>query len=86
MEYDLSDRILASIFYGFRLHEAVWRGNAYATLYVKNVRINRNSFLSLGEVPNTVVYQELFKSDNSINLNVVSKVTKEADDIMNKLK
>jgi len=75
-KYDPTDRIMVALFLGYRINAATKsQTNSYTTLQGDlKTNISRSSFLHFGDLPKTVIYNELFISMGKNDLNIVSRV------------
>jgi HrpA-like RNA helicase len=86
-EESLENRIMASLAYGFKINRATLSSNkeTYDTSYAKNVKISRDSVISLEDKkPKEVMYFELFSSGIRSDLNIVSKLSPKVLEMLNK--
>lgn len=69
----VTERVLCSIYLGFRNQIAQQKGSMYYTPHCKKTwDINRDSYFS--ELSKQVIYHEIFISGNQHNINIVSKI------------
>jgi pre-mRNA-splicing factor ATP-dependent RNA helicase DHX15/PRP43 len=84
--YEVNDKVIASLYYGFRLHVGYLHENSYNTSKTRNVRPNKNSFIhNLAKLPNHIFYHELFNGGGKLDINIVSMLNKPIEDLANKI-
>jgi HrpA-like RNA helicase len=75
----LEYKIILSISYGFRL-------NILSISSLKNIKINKESFLSLGELSkdmaNNIVYNELIANSGKLEVTIVSKIPPKIESVI----
>jgi pre-mRNA-splicing factor ATP-dependent RNA helicase DHX15/PRP43 len=71
LKYDIKDRIIASIYFGYKLHMAFLKNNNYNTLKAEQIKISKNSYVS-DKYPQQIIYHELFNNNGKMELNMVS--------------
>jgi HrpA-like RNA helicase len=79
------DKAMACFYYGYRTHLAnLQREDLYDTSRVKGIKVNRYSYTKfLGNIPKTIIYQELFNNNGKLELNIVSNITPKVREILN---
>lgn len=85
--YNLKYRILASLYFGFRLNIAYYKVNkkSFNVDSVNNISINNDSFIHFIDEPlNNVLYDTLFENQGKTNINIVSIIPQKSMDIFNK--
>lgn len=78
VDKDLEYRILASLFSGFKINEAVYdkKTHKYNTSHIKSVGLNPNSFcVFFKKEQKKLMYYELFGSNGRVELVITSNVT-----------
>lgn len=82
-----NEKILLSLYNGFRLNTAFNRDRTYTTLNnVQDCMIGKDSFILLNDKkPSKIFYYELFIGSNKKDLNIVSSIPKSFDNLMNLL-
>lgn len=85
-EYDLAPKTLGCIAYAYKDNIGYLRDKSYNTKKADNIRPSRDSFINLGdkskELPKEIFYHELFKNNGRLELNIVTKITKNIKKIM----
>jgi len=71
---DIDYRILYAIYFGFKLNKGFYNAftRSYRTLYLDRVNISKDS--SVFDTDKNIIYTELFITNNSQNLNIVSVI------------
>jgi HrpA-like RNA helicase len=84
--YTMNEKIMACFAYGYRLHTGYLHGNNYNTSSAKNININKESFINLrSTLPNQVIYHELFKFNDKMELNIVSSINSNVEELLKKI-
>lgn len=89
MDYDIEYRILASIYFGYRLNTAYFNAKEkmYDTNNMKKVNINKESFMIYNASPRSkVFYHELFIGGNRAEINIVSAIPEKGEKLFNILR
>jgi pre-mRNA-splicing factor ATP-dependent RNA helicase DHX15/PRP43 len=82
-DFELNDRIVASIYFGFKLHLGFLKDKVYSTLKVDNIKPSRDSFIHLhNKLPNNVIYHELFNNNGKLELNIITGITPKVEEII----
>lgn len=75
-DYELNDRIMACLYYGFRLNIGFLKDKGYSTLKVDSIKASRDSFIHMmSKQPSHIFYHELFNNNGKIELNISSAIT-----------
>lgn len=78
----LDQKVLSAIAFGFKSHMGYLKDKTYSTNKVDKVKLSKNSFIDLRDMPKILFYNELFSSNGRLEINIASKVTPKIEETM----
>jgi HrpA-like RNA helicase len=77
MKYNTAYRIMGAFMYGYRVNVGKVSKKSVSTVRIKNVDVNKYSFLDVSSDKKLILYYELFKS-TKVSMNIVSSIPKKS--------
>lgn len=82
--YKMNEKILGCILVAYKKNIGYLHDHLYDTRHVNRIRIRKDSFINQSHsLPMEIVYNELFNNNGRLELNIVSKITSNIEEITN---